>query len=153
MYFKKKSSPLKEPDSSSHGHNYALFLLNIKLRTEGEIRHKMSERGYSQKVIDDVVLQLLDEHLLDDVRYAEIFLDNCKKYKSYGFYMLKKKLLERRLAGALIEQALLDFFSLEDELAVAKRLVEKIGKGLEKQKLGQRLQARGFRLDVIKKFI
>ena len=73
--------------------------------------------------------------------------------KGYGFYMLKKKLLERRLAGVLIENVLLDFFSLEDELAVAKRLVEKIGKGLEKQKLGQRLQARGFRLDTIKKLI
>ena len=153
MHFKKKSSPLREPDSTSHGHNYALFLLNIKLRTEGEIRHKMQERGYNQKVIDEVISQLTEERLIDDIRYAEIFVDNCKKYKSYGFYMLKKKLLERRLASVLIERALSDFFSLEDELVVAKRLVEKIGKGLEKQKLGQRLQARGFRLDTIKKFM
>lgn len=56
-----------------------------------------------------------------------------------------------------------ELFSVEDELEVAKRLLNKEFSEFmtnteavsyqEKQKIGQKLQARGFRMDVIAKLV
>lgn len=151
----KTKRKVKEPDSFEHAYNYALFLLNLHLRTEGELRNKMTERGYVSKVIDAVLEQLLTERFVDDERYTEMYLENLKKYKDYGFYMIKKKLTERRLPKELIERKLTELVTVEDELIIAKRLLKKIvtvNKNFDQDgrpKLYHKMQARGFRTEAI----
>ncbi len=162
---------LKEPNSVEHGYNYALFLLNLRLRTEGEMRQKMNQRGYASVVVDEVVGQLLTEKLLNDSLYAEIYLENLKQYKNYGFFMIKKKLMERRLPKELIEAKLTELLPLEEELKIAKRFVAKEldlakRKGVslkvksdkskpltDRQTLARKFQTRGFRSDVVRQAI
>ena len=152
----KKAKPLKKPDDIEHAYNYVLFLLNLRLRTEGEIRKKMSGRGYIPQVIDEIVVRLLQERLIDDDRYAEIFIENMKSYKQYGFYQMKKKLMEKLLPKDIIENKLEELVGVADEQKIAERYVKKeFGtvatiKKLnyeEKQKVVRRLISRGFRLD------
>ncbi len=156
----KKAKPLKKPEDVEHAYNYALFLLNLRLRTEGEMRKKMTERGYTQSVVDETVAKLQKERFIDDDRYAEIFIENMKSYKQYGWFMMKKKLMEKLLPKEMIESKLEEFLTLEDEMAIAKRYVEKefgtIAKIKkfpyeEKQKVMRRLLARGFRMDAVLK--
>ncbi len=158
----KKAKPLKKPDDAEHAYDYALFLLNIRLRTEGELRKKMRERGYVQEVIDSVASRLKDDRLIDDERYAEIYLDNMKSYKQYGFYQMKKKLMEKLLPIDLIENKLEEFVSESDEKKIAKKyLAKEYGEmeniaGLEyaeKQKIMRRMLARGFRMNVVTKLV
>jgi len=159
----KKAKPLKDPTNSKHGYEYAMFLLDLRLRTEGEIRDKMRQRGYIQEVINTVVGQLIDLKYVDDNRFVSALIQNYKQNKSYGFFKIKQKLMEKRLPSALIESSLEEFFPVEDEIEVAKRfLLKEFPKYLtdstkftyqEKQKIGQKLQARGFRMDVISKLV
>ena len=93
MPFFQKAKPLQKPDDTEHGYQYALFLLNLRLRTEGEMWTKMQTRGYYPDVIEQVVKQLKDEKLIDDERYIEMYIDNMKLYKYYGVFMMKKKLI------------------------------------------------------------
>ena len=93
----KKPKPLKNPSDTEHAYQYALFLLNLRLRTEGEMREKMQQRGYDTEVIDSTAAQLIDEKLIDDQRYIEIFIDNMLSYKQYGYYQMKKKLILKKL--------------------------------------------------------
>lgn len=155
-----QAKKLKQPESETHGYEYALFLLNIRLRTEGEIRNKMRERGYVQTVIDAVVQQLIDNKYVDDVRFAELLIDNFKKYKSYGYMQIKKKLMEKRLPMQRIEQSLDELYTIDDELAVAKRFLakEKIDAAAlvtqeQKAKAARKLQSRGFRGVIITRLI
>lgn len=121
----KKSKPLKQPGDEEHAYNYALFLLNLRLRTEGEMRSKMEKRGYFSAIIDAVVNRLVEDRLVDDDRYAEIFIENMKSYKHYGYFMMKKKLMEKLLPKDLIEQKLDDLVSVADERKIAERYLQK----------------------------
>jgi regulatory protein len=158
MLFGKKTKA-KNPADHEHAYSYAIFLLSLRLRTEGEIREKMLGRGYLSTVIDQVIAMLIDQKYIDDQRYAEVFLDNLKRYKNFGYYGIKKKLLEKKLSNYLIESVLEEHLTLEDEIDIAKRFLKKehaaIGalNFVEKQKLTQRLRARGFRNEVVSKLL
>ncbi len=159
----KKAKPLKDPSDSKHGYEYAMFLLDLRLRTEGEIKDKMQQRGYTTDVIATVINQLKELKYVDDTRLASVLIENYKLYKIYGFYKIKQKLMEKRLPPGLIESSLEEFFPVEDEIEVAKRfIINEFPKYLtdsnkftypEKQKIGQKLQSRGFRMDVIAKLV
>lgn len=158
----KTAKPLKKPGDSDHGYEYALFLLNLSMRTEGELREKMKRRGYLPKVIDEVVIRLHQDKYLDDERYAEVFIESMKRYKYYGVYMMKKKLFEKKLPKEIIEEKLTELLSEDDQKEIATRYVEKNFGPLknvrkfeydEKQKVMRRLMARGFALDTAKSLI
>lgn len=153
MYKKPSKSP--QPDSVEHGFNYTMFLLNLRLRTEGEIREKMTNRAYNQEVINKVVEKLYKLGYLDDLRFAQNLIESYKNYKSYGFYMVKKKLMEKKLPNQLIEEVLNENYSVEDEIVVVKRFLEKekldLKDKLKRNKVMSKLKYRGFRFDAISK--
>ena len=169
----KKSSKTKEPENLAKAYEYAVFLLSLKLRTVGEVLKKMGERGYSEKIIDQTIEQLKSQRYLNDERYAEIFLENLKAYRTLGFYGIKKKFMEKKLPPQLIETVLAEGYSISDELKVAKRFLKKEGfevkiksdseenqystfdeaSSKEKQKIANRLKSRGFRGEVVAKLI
>lgn len=155
-----KIKQTKEPKSQQAAYDYAIFLLSDRLRTSGELSEKLKLKGFETEVINKLIQDLTKSKYLDDNRFAEIFLDNLKKYKNFGFYGIKKKLLEKRLPNSIIESILSAGLSLEDEIKIAKRFLnsQKISianksSTLEKQKLAQKLKGRGFRGEVISKLV
>ncbi len=155
----KKSKPLKKPDDPDHAYDYALFLLNLSMRTERELREKMATRGYMPTIIDEVVTRLYKDRYLDDAHYAEVFIENMKRYKYYGAFMMKKRLYEKKLPKEIIDAKLDELVSEDDQLDIATRYVEKTFGPLqavrkfeydEKQKVMRRLLSRGFSLDLAK---
>jgi regulatory protein len=150
---------LKEPESFEHGYNYAIFLLGLSMRTVGEVEEKMKRRGYTETVIKEVLGKLLEQKYLNDEEYAEVYLRNFKEYQTYGLFMIKKKMKEKKLPDRLVESILENELSEDDEYQIAKRYTEKkISlhelRALpyeEKQKFMQRLLSRGFRFGVVTK--
>lgn len=158
----KKAKPLKNPEDVNHGYDYALFLLNLSMRTEAELREKMVRRGYVSDVIEKVVVRLFEDRYLNDEHYAEMFIENLKRYKYYGLFIMKRKLFEKKLPKEIIDEKLAELVSEEDERDIAKRYVEKTFGPLkevkkfeyeEKQKVMRRLIARGFGLDLAKRMV
>ena len=157
----KKSKPLKNPSDYDHGYQYALFLLNLSMRTVEEIREKMARRGYTATVINEVIDNLLQEKYLNDDNYAEVFINSMKNYKTWGRFMMKKKLIEKKLAKELIEQKLSELVSDEDELKSATRYLAREFKDVEikelsyeeKQKIMRQLMSRGFGIDTAKQLV
>src|SRR5262245_58249943 len=96
----------KEPENEEKAYDYAVFLLSLKIRTMGEMLEKMKRRGYTDLVIDKTLYQLREQRYLDDRRYAEIFLENLKAYRSFGYFGIKKKFIEKKLPAKLIEEIL-----------------------------------------------
>jgi regulatory protein len=157
-----KPSKTKQPDSVEHAYNYAIFLLGLSMRTENEMRRKMTLRGYQEDVVEQGIKQLYDEKLLDDRHYAEVYITSLKQYRTLGYYGIKKKLTEKQLPQEDIDELLELEMTPEEELKSAKKLIEKeAGPGYkkstlaqaDKQKLARKLQARGFRMDVIVKLL
>lgn len=157
-----KSKPLKSPEDFDHGYNYALFLLNLSMRTVVEVEEKMTKRGYVKAVTREVINRLLEDKYLNDENYAEVFINSMKSYKTWGRFMMKKKMYEKKLPKDLIEEKLEEFVSEDDEIEIATRYVEKNFGSLkevkklsyeDKQKIITRLASRGFGFGLIKQVI
>lgn len=158
----KPAKPLKKPEDVDHGYDYALFVLNLSMRTEAELREKMTKRGYFPEVINTVIDRLYTDRYLDDKRYAEVFIESMKRSKYYGSYMIKQKMFLKKLPKEIIDDAISEFLSDEDQREIATRYVEKNFGELkkvakleydEKQKIMRRLLARGFGIDLVKSLV
>ena len=90
-------------------------------------------------------------------RFAEVFLDNLKKYKSWGFYGIKKKFMEKKLPADVIEHVLSEGLTEEEELETAKKFFRKekivIKNQQDKQKAARKLAAKGFRSSIVSKIV
>ena len=128
----------------------AIKLLSIRMHTTGELMRKLKAKGYKDQDILPVLQKLEELKFLDDARFAEIFVDNLKRYKDWGYYGIRAKLAARQIPNDLAIAALGEFFSAEDELIVANRLMKKLSAKTYEQK-ARGLTSRGFRTDIIKK--
>lgn len=159
----KKAKPLKDPSSVEHGYEYGLFLLSLRLRTEGEIREKMLGRGYLAEVIEEVITRLRDLKYIDDRRYAEVYLDNFKRFKTYGQFFIKQKMFQKKLPRDIVEAVIEEGLPLDEEMAIAQRFLAKNFPGFmtakksldyeDKQKIAHRMAARGFSGRVVSKAV
>jgi regulatory protein len=172
----KKSEKTKEPENEQKAYEYAVFLLSLKLRTVGEVIGKMQRRGYTEAIIEKTIEQLKSYKYLNDDQYAEIFLENLKAYRNFGYYGIKKKFMEKKLPTALIETVLEQGLSLKDEQKIAERFLKREGfavkpkaanddqeiqyrtfgdqeQNKQKTKMANRLKSRGFRGEVIAKLL
>ena len=74
----KRPSKTKQPESETHAYEYCMFLLNIRLRSEGELRYGMTQRGYTENVIEQVINRLFELKYIDDSRFLEILVEKIK---------------------------------------------------------------------------
>lgn len=132
-------------------YDQATKLLAIRPHTVGELGQKLKNRRFADEAINPVLQKLIEQKFLDDQRFAEIFVDNLKRYKDWGYYGVKARLLARRIPSGILEQALADFFTLPEEAVVAHRLIDKLKKRgrVGREQIARSLQSRGFRSKVI----
>jgi regulatory protein len=129
----------------------AVKLLSLRLHTTQELRLKLFRYKFDKAVINEVLERLLETKVLNDEAFAENYLDNLIKYKSFGYYGIKSKLLQRGIESKLAERLLQEKLDIDLELTIAKKLLEK--KLADKIKLAQSLARKGFRSEVIAKVV
>ncbi len=127
----------------------ALKLLKIRPHHSEELRRKLMMRGFKREEVASAIDKLAEEGLIDNEQFAQVFLDNLVKYKSFGFYGLKAKLMQRGLPGNEAETLLKEKLSLDEELAIARKFLEK-SRETDRTKLAQKLSRKGFRSEVIR---
>ena len=130
----------------------AKSLLKIRPHHSEELRRKLLMRGFKREEIASVIDKLTEEGLIDNDQFAQVFLDNLVKYKSFGFYGLKAKLMQRGLPSSEAETLLKEKLSLDEELAIARKVLEK-SRETDRTKLAQKLSRKGFRSEIIVRLI
>jgi len=133
-----------------NAYDKAIQLLKIRAHHSGELERKLLMRKFSRGEVDETIKRLVQERLLDNSQFAENFLHNLIKYKNFGFYMFKAKLMQRGLAGNEAEVLLREHLSLELEQSIAEKIKDR---ETDRMKLAQKLQRKGFRTEVIQKLI
>ena len=115
--------------------------------TEGILKEKLIQKGYTQVEVSEVISSLAQSDLINDERFAQLYFENLKKYKQMGYYGVKQKLMLKKIPSSIITNVLAEYGEKEEK-AVAKEYVRKHSKKTEDQ-LMRGLQGRGFRSDVI----
>lgn len=76
-------------------------MLGRREHTALELRHKLSRRGFIAEQIEAVLQGLIEEGLLNEARYAEVYT-HTRVDKGYGPLRIRRELQERGVPEAII---------------------------------------------------
>jgi regulatory protein len=138
--------------------NDALNYIAKKMRSEYEIRSYLFRKGWRGKVIDKILAEFKKYNYVDDKDYARAFVRDFINFKNEGIFKLRKKLMEKHIDTAYIEEVLQEYVTEEDQLAGArKQAVKKLSlirdKDKKREKLYRFLKQKGFSGSIVSQII
>ena len=132
---------------------YAFNLLNRKDYTEFELVEKLSNKGFGEATIVDVVEYLKKKRFIDDERYVENYIYFRLK-SGYGKFKIVHDLKKKGVDESLIYDKLKDINELESARDVFERKMEILkNKDNATSKIFQFLQRRGYSYDTINELL
>jgi regulatory protein len=138
----------------------ALRYIRYRLRSEKELRARLSTAEFPPDVIDRVINQLIDNGLIDDRRFARAFVHDLQLRKPSGIRILKQRLRLKGVPKIVVDETMTELASsdlqLDGAMEAAKKYLQRIGTrrraitALEReQKVGKYLEQRGFEWETI----
>ena len=122
----------------------AVRLLSVRARSEGEIRRKLTERGYMDDTVDMVLYKLEKESLVDDEAFAREWAASRAR-SQVGRARILRELTQKGLSRACAQRAVaaLDAQEGEDAAeALARKLLRRYaGEADERKAMGKMLAA------------
>ncbi len=146
---------LQEKDEFQTALNRAMHFLSFRARSQQELQAYLNKKGYEAALIEHVIARLKEEKLVDDLDFAQNWLDNRQRFRPRSQSLMKLELRQKGVAEPEIEQAL-QFSNLDDfELALnagrkLSRRYHKLDKFEFNRKLGAALQRRGFSYGIVR---
>lgn len=137
--------------------NYALRLINFKMRTKEEIKRRMREKEYSDEVIEKTIDYLLYLDYLDDEEYATRFIRDKSNLKNMGSERIKRELYQKGIDKEIINKKIENIIDEDEEYEKAKELaIKKLNstyknddRSAKYRKLGGFLQRRGYSMRIV----
>ncbi len=138
-------------DNLRQAKDQALRYLGIRPHSRRELERKMREKGYRPPVIRQALDDLEKLDLVNDTRFARLFVQNELNLRPASRMLLSQKLASRGIPREISEPLLTELLPPDIELKIARQLAEKFirsnsryqGKKL-KEKLVRYLQGKGF---------
>lgn len=142
----------------------ALRYLSYRQRTEYEIRKKLTQKKYKQKIVEYTIENFKKIGLINDKEFAESFARDTLKKKGIGKALLKQKLLNKGLPKDVITPVIENTYKTINEKETAIQIAKKQLKKYENRKnkstdkenqirLSNFLAQRGFSWDIISQVI
>ena len=148
-------SRLQEKDEFQVALNRALHFLSYRARSNQEMQTYLQNKGYETGLIDRVIAKLTEERLIDDLDFAQNWVDNRERFRPRSQSLMRLELRQKGVAESEIEQALQ--ISDLDDFALAMKAGKKLSRRyqlLDKpeydRKLAAALQRRGFSYSVVR---
>ncbi|QWV96958.1 recombination regulator RecX [Geomonas nitrogeniifigens] len=135
----------------------SLRVLTLRDHSEGELRKKLSGKGYQEGEIEASVARMKELGYLDDLRFARSFASSALRNGKGVGPRLKLELSRRGVAGNIVSQVL-DELALEySEAELLTQLMQRRYPGFdaatasdkEKRRIVGYLQRKGFSLSAI----
>jgi len=138
----------------------AINFLSYRDRSEKEMRTKLKQVGFEEKIIDLVVEDLKRLKLIDDEKFALTFARNKLITRPMGEYLIKQELVQKGISKDLIEQTIEEIYEKKDQLNIAlelahkrKKLVTNLDELKAKKRVSDFLLRRGFNWGIVSQVI
>jgi regulatory protein len=147
-----EQAELQSKDEGEKAYQRALNFISYRPRSNSEVERNLRKHAVSDEIIEEVVERLLSKGILDDVAFAELWIENRSAFRPRGRYALRSELRQKGIQDAVIDLALIDI----DEESLARLATQKKLKqlaGLEwnqfRSKLSAYLSRRGFEYSLV----
>ncbi len=151
-------SILIEKNKLYHIKQRALRLLGRRQHSTSELKRKLWNKDYEQKLIDEVIEDLVKNGYLNDIDFIRAFVADKSKTKNWSVKRIKGELFKRGIASKLIDEILIQLpkeTNLESAMKLAKKkydllLKKNLGTKNLRNKLSAFLFSKGFDYELIK---
>jgi regulatory protein len=126
----------------------ALRYLKFRLRSAREIQEYLTRRQYNQSEIVETMKKLVEQGLINDERFAGIYISDGLNVHYKGPFRLKMELLELGVAEETIEAAMNREMKECDLKEIIKRAIGN-ARAEDAEKLRRKLFRRGFSIGSI----
>lgn len=106
---------LELADGVSRAMMEAHRLIDHRMRTRRELAVKLRSRGRQDEVIDQVLDRLENAGLIDDGRFARLWIDERLRRRPAGLSLLRRELRQKGIDAEVVEAALEECASREGE--------------------------------------
>jgi regulatory protein len=132
-------------------YNKALDIVSRREHSEKEIKNKLLEKFDASEIIEQVVLKLIENNLINDVRFAEMYV-LIRKRKGFGPKKIQFELMARGIDDSISSLVITEEGSWKE--AAQKAFNKKFKNGAsqefkERNKQKTFLQNRGFSFEEI----
>lgn len=143
-------------DQISKAFNRALHYLGFQMRSEFEVKQKLLEAEYGEAVILEAIVKLRNLGFLNDETFSNALLETQKRNSSRGPRAIQQE-LQRKGIDKELQGKVLDSYSEEEQVEVARKLAEKETSRSRTQsprqvetRIQNSLLRRGYSYDIIK---
>jgi regulatory protein len=110
-----KIKQLQEKDQIEVALQRAINFINYRPRSENEVRKNLKKKNIEEEVIEEVIERLLKGGLVDDLNFANLWVENRSEFRPRGRRALRMELRQKGIEDEVIESAIADID--EDDLA------------------------------------
>ena len=121
----RKGRPPEDLDSSTAAYVRALRWLSARELSEGQVRSRLDERGYSPAAIASAVQRLIDNRTIDDRRTAGALARTEARIRRHGPRRVMGKLLSIHIDRDLAREIIRDLFGDEDEAQLLEAALDR----------------------------
>lgn len=149
---------LEQAERGSQAWNAALRLLEVRPRSEQELRTRLQRKQFLPEQIDTAIKRLRDLELLDDAQFAQLWVANRQNLNPRGAQALRQELRAKGIDRQVVDQVIEANVDEDSEHAacadVARKALHKYARETDRatfqRKFGGFLQRRGFSFATIK---
>ena len=116
--------PPADPDSSKAAYFRALRWLTARELSEGQVRARLAEKGYTPNAINPAVERLLNDRSIDDHRAATAVARTEARVRRHGPHRIMSKLIAMRIYRDLAKDVVRELFGDEPEEALLEKTLE-----------------------------
>ncbi|KPL00273.1 MAG: hypothetical protein AMJ90_08575 [candidate division Zixibacteria bacterium SM23_73_2] len=116
---KKKLNQILDSEKKIKVKNAALNFLSYRARSEKEIKDRLKRKGYSRKLIDEVISDLKRLNFLNDYQFALNWIKDRLDHKPRGEKLLRAELLKLGIKEEFIEKSLEEAYPKNNEKEIA----------------------------------
>lgn len=146
-------------DEVRKAYNKAINFLSYRMRSEHEVKQKLLQSEFGEAVILEAVRKLYEHGFLNDESFTKALVATQKKNSKKGPAAIRQELKKKGIEKDLQEK-ILQTYSEEEQLTIARTLTEKIINQNEaktpsqiKQKIQDTLQRKGYNFTIISQAI
>jgi len=153
---------LIEENQTYHLKQKAFRLLGRRQHSAFELKLKLSQKGYRDDLISNVVNQLLESNYVNDYDFAKSFTEENIKNKLWGQRKIEAELIKKGVNKEIISQIISENFSdgnqLEKAIVLGKKKYKSlVDRNTDKDKIQTKLYSflfsKGYGYDIIKRTI
>lgn len=82
----------------------AVRFLSNSLKTECEVKNKLKSVGCEEEIINKVIDHLTNIHYIDDEKYVDAYIRQCRKLPKYSIFEIESKLKMKGICKDLLSK-------------------------------------------------